>query len=154
MNQTTVLKRTILALLALVFLLSCTACGKSAKVEKAEEESAFASYFTDKLYAVSQNYHPGTAGCSLVAATLAAEIMDLFTEYAPSAELIKNCMKEFTETLTDETFSDSISAIISAAEQLNGENGKDFLDSSGYTGDGYPWNAEKMAECFAAMKLS
>jgi len=164
------MKKIIVLLLALAMVLSFTACGKKtgpaeetatpakdAATVKAEEESAFSAEFTDKLYAIQQNYHMGTAGSSLKAATLAAEIMDIFTEHKPSAELIKNCVKEFTETLSGEAlteYPEQIDGVIGASEQINGENGKALLDDCGYTGNGYPWDAEKMAECFAAMKIS
>lgn len=150
------MKKTLILLLVLAMLLSASACGKKQEEPKIDPNSSFAADFTDKLFAIQQNYHNGVAGCSLTAAALAAEIMDIFTQSSPSEALIKSAVKEFAETLSGDAaaeFPSQIDAIVSAAEQLNAENGKDLLDICGYTGSGYPWNAESMAKCFAAMKL-
>ena len=151
MTKTTKIKKILVLLLAAAMLLSMTGC--TSKKAKAQAESAFAADFTDKLYAVSKNYHPGTAGCSLTAACLAAEIMDIFTQSSPSSDVISAAVKEFADTLTgDEAaeFPEQLAAIVSASEELSGEYGKDLLDSCGYAGTGYPWDFAKMAECFAA----
>lgn len=151
------MKQTLILILTLTLLISCSACGKKQEEPRIDPNSSFAADFTDKLYAIQQNYHSGVAGSSLRAAALAAEVMDIFTQSSPSESLIKDAMKEFAETLSGDAaaeFPSQIDAIISASEQLTAENGKDLLDSCGYVGNGYPWKAESMAKCFAAMKLS
>lgn len=151
------MKKMLILVLTLAMLLSCSACGKKTEEPRIDPDSSFAADFTDKLYAIQQNYHAGVAGCSLRAAALAGEIMDIFTQSSPSETVIKNAVKEFTETLSGDALSEfpsQIDGIISASEQLTAENGKDLLDSCGYTGSGYPWDADSMAKCFAAMKLS
>ena len=151
------MKKSILIILAIAMLLSLAACGKKEAEEPfIDPNSSFAADFTDKLYAIQQNYHPGTAGCSLTAAALAAEIMDIFTEYHPSEKLIRDVVKEFADSLKGDAAAEypaQIDAVISASEQLNAENGKDLLDSCGYAGSGYPWNAEEMAKYFSAVQI-
>ena len=148
------MKKTMVLLLAVLLTISAVGCGKNEP--KIDPDSSFAADFTDKLYAIQQNYHSGTAGCSLRAAALAAEIMDIFTQSDPSEKLIKNTVKEFAETLSgDEAkeFPSQIDAIIEASDLLTKEDGKGLLDDCGYNGQGYPWNADRMTKCFAAMKL-
>lgn len=152
--------------LAAAMLLSCTACSLSIKKESAADPSeavpsfdpdaAFAADFTDKLYAVSQDCHPGTAGSSLRAAALAAEMMDIFTQFNPSADVIRSAVKEFAETLTGDAAADfpvQLEAVSGASVSLTAEGGKELLDCCGYAGQGYPWDADAMAACFAAVKL-
>ncbi|MDO5444259.1 MAG: hypothetical protein Q4F31_01390 [Eubacteriales bacterium] len=151
------MKKIFILTLTLAMLFSCSACGKKEAEPRIDPNSSFAADLTDKLFAIQQNYHSGVAGCSLRAAALAAEVMDIFTQGNPSEALIKDAVKEFAETLSGDAaaeFPSQIDAIIAASELLTAENGKDLLDSCGYTGSGYPWNTDNMAKCFAAMKLS
>lgn len=117
---------------------------------------AFAAEFTDLLSDLQQNYHGGTAGCSLRAAAIAAEMMDIFTLHSPSSELIRNTVTEFYGTLSGDAaaeFPSQLEGIVSSSDYITDENGKDLLDSCGYTGQGYPWDAAKMEECFAAVRI-
>ena len=116
----------------------------------------FAAEFTDQLFDMQQNYRGGTAGCSLRAAAIAAKMMDVFTVHSPSSELIRNTVTEFYGTLSGDAaaeFPSQLEDIVSSASGITGENGKDLLDSCGYTGQGYPWDAAKMDECFAAVRI-
>lgn len=156
------MKKIMILVLTIAMVLSLAACGAKKAEEPAKEagpvqteaDSSFAADFTDKLYAIQQNYHNGTAGSSLKAAALAAEIMDIFKEANPSVELVAGCLKEFAETLTGEAaaeYPEQLAAIAGAAEQLCSENGKGLLEDCGYNGTGYPWDAEQMTKLFGAM---
>ena len=145
------MKKILCVLLALAMVFALCACGKSSKMS-AEDESAFCADFTDKLYAISQNYHPGTAGCSLTGAELAAEIMDVFTQFKPTAELVKKAFDEFKSSLDADAqanFTEQLSGIAGAFTSLSGENAEGLLSDCGYTGEG-KWDISALTPLFDA----
>lgn len=121
-----------------------------------EAEGSFAADFTDILYDIQQNYHVATAGCSLNAARLAGECMDLFTVQQPKAEDVSAVLAEFASSLSGAeaaAYPQQLEGIISGGQTLLSENGAGMLESCGYESEWYPWDAAQMEPLLAAMKL-
>lgn len=129
-----------------------TAAQDGAAGEAASEaREALTAILTD----ISENYHPGTAGCSLTSARLAGQLLDWYDAFRPAAEDIAAGMKDFLAGM------DGVSAATFVAEQLPGvyasvsevlgETGKDLLESAGYTPTSFPWSAEDAKAAFSAL---
>ena len=120
-------------------------------------DDSFGTVFAGILSDMQQNYHGGTAGCSLVSARYAAIFMDLFTEDKPEADIIRQQVLSLEETLTAderEEFPAQLQEIAAAAEGLFEEGGEAVLSDCGYEPIFYPWDYEAMSACFEAMQLA
>ena len=85
----------------------------------------------------------GTAGSSLKAAKLAAELLDWGAASKLSAEEIKaEVVTWLTPKGNDEqsAFAEKYSAVKNAVSQITGDNGRELLNEAGVTDSHYPWN--------------
>ena len=85
----------------------------------------------------------GTAGSSLKAAKLAAELLDWCAASKLSAEEIKaEVVTWLTPKGNDEqsAFAEKYSAVKNAVSQITGDNGRELLNEAGVTDSHYPWN--------------
>lgn len=101
-----------------------------------------------------QNYHPGTAGCSLTAARLAGTLLDWYAAAQPDAAAITAATQEFYGTL-DVTqavdFAEQLGGVYSVAQELLSDTAADFLESAGYAPTAFPWTEAAVTDLFTAL---
>ena len=117
----------------------------------AKQEAAL----TELLQSVSDDCHPGSAGCSLTGVKLAGQLLDWNAAAALSADQITETARTFYAGLSASAakdFEDQIGLVYSSASKdLQGDSAKDAMDSAGYTPTAYPWAAADMTALFTAL---
>ena len=106
------------------------------------------------LNEINTDVQPGTAGSSLKAVKVAANLLDWGTETCLSQEEIKSeTVRWLSDKGNDEQveFSQKMADVYDAYQELLGENAEELLLSAGYTGKGYPWGSSKV-EAIEAIK--
>ena len=106
----------------------------------------------DALCDLFNNYHEGTAGCSLTGARIAAAIVDFSISNGLNA--VRSGAAAFDlgdETEFGEKFSDKLAMMYETAMGLYGESGKALLSDGGYTPVHYPYGAKDVRGTFAAI---
>ncbi len=105
----------------------------------------------DALCDLFNNYHEGTAGCSLTGARIAATIMDF--SLTNGMDAVRSGAAAFDlgeETEFGEKLTDKLTAMYETAMGLYGESGKNLLADGGYTPVHYPYRSDANAEHFLA----
>lgn len=147
------MKKLIMIALACVLALSVCGCAK-AKQETAPADAEFSAKFVALLEDIRDNFHPGTAGASLKGAKEAAEAADLFAQYKPTAEQVKQCVKTFKEEKVDadsrDLFDEQLDGIVGSFSYITGEDGEGILADAGYQSAGLDWD-DDVAKLFEAM---
>ncbi|MBQ6568783.1 MAG: hypothetical protein IJL87_00850 [Clostridia bacterium] len=131
-------------ILATLLLLPLCACGKKA-CNSENTNAALSSELTAVLKDMHESYFPQTAGSSLTAARLAAQLADLFAKYNPKPEEIKSTVKAYYDTLDaegKELFAQQINDIAGSFNTISDENALTVLEDAGYTPQSYPWSDE------------
>ena len=106
----------------------------------------------DALCDLFNNYHEGTAGCSLTGARIAATIMDF--SLTNGMDAVRSGAAAFDlgeETEFGEKFTDKLTAMYETAMGLYGESGKNLLTDGGYTPTNYPYSAKDVREAYTAI---
>lgn len=106
----------------------------------------------DALCDLFNNYHEGTAGCSLTGARIAATIVDFSIENGVDA--VRSGATAFDlgeETEFGEKLTDKLTMMYETAMGLYGESGKNLLTDAGYTPAHYPYSAKDVREAFTAI---
>ena len=101
----------------------------------------------DALCDLFNNYHEGTAGCSLTGARIAATIMDF--SLTNGMDAVRSGAAAFDlgeETEFGEKLTDKLTAMYETAMGLYGESGKNLLADGGYTPAHYPYSAKDVRE--------
>lgn len=93
------------------------------------------------LTEIRDNYHPGTAGCSLTAARLAAQAMDRYKSINNHAIAAATAaaLDAAPEDPDGITFPEKLTDIFTSAISLYGESGLMLLSDSGYAPLAYPY---------------
>ena len=111
----------------------------------------FAAEFVEYLEDVTENFHPGTAGSSLVRVRYTAELADLFAKYKPDPAQVTSQIEVYIYQALDEEgeemFKEQLGSIAGGYEYLSTEDGKNMLEDSGYESAGYEWD-DTVAELF------
>lgn len=119
-------------------------------------EGDITGFMQDSLSAIQQGYFPGSAGSSLVGATYAAQLADLFTGVRPSAENVAQEVHTFAATLSVEDrilFATQLFGVKNSFQEL-ATNGIGILETAGATAVLYPWDNATLSTLFSSMVLS
>ena len=106
----------------------------------------------DALCDLFNNYHEGTAGCSLTGARIAATIMDF--SLTNGMDAVRSGAAAFDlgeETEFGEKLTDKLTAMYETAMGLYGESGKNLLADGGYTPTHYPYSAKDVRDAYTAI---
>lgn len=106
----------------------------------------------DALCDLFNNYHEGTAGCSLTGARIAATIMDF--SLTNGMDAVRSGAAAFDlgeETEFGEKLTDKLTAMYETAMGLYGESGKNLLADGGYTPAHYPYSAKDVRDTYTAI---
>ena len=105
------------------------------------------------LLSVRDDYRPGTAGSSLTAIRLAAEIMDWYGTYG-STNMAWETMMALGDPGADAAgtpYADKLEAVYAAAVGLYGHSGEMALSDCGYTAVCFPYEMSDVREVFDAL---
>lgn len=106
------------------------------------------------LAKVAEHYHTGTAGCSLVGAGLAGELLDWYSGSDADAETIRAAAQTYYDGL-DETqqaaFGEQLTSLSALSYELVGENAASVLEEAGYQPGTFPWSAQLQQTLFGAL---
>jgi hypothetical protein len=122
----------------------------AAESPSAESGQTLESILTD----LSENYHSGTAGCSLTAAKYAGEILDWSATAESASDTARETVKQVYASLSADAaaeFGSQVNDVYAAAKQLCGDGGSDLLGSCGYQAKSFPWDQASMESVFTAM---
>ena len=138
------MKRMIVILLSVCML--CTSYGTLAESNADPIDSQLLSI----LESIRDDYHPGTAGCSLTATRLAAEIMDWYITLGNTniAVLTMRSIDTTQASFDDIDYSEKLMDIYEAAISLYGESGRMRIDDCGYEPVAYPYTMSAVKEVF------
>ena len=106
------------------------------------------------LDAVRTRVFPGTAGSSLSAAACAAKLADFFTEHGTEPDAVESTVQSMLAALDGEDkalFEMQLDAVAGAFSALTGENGAGLLEDCGYESAHFPWEGERVKNCFVAL---
>ena len=136
------MKKIIAAALCLVMVLALCACGSTAKPDASSQPSKTPDATTEltaMLTKIKDDYHSGTAGSSLTAASIAGEMLDWYIAAMPAAGDVTAEATAFCAALDSSAksaFIENLGEIYAAAMDTCGSTGKDLLSSAGYTPKG------------------
>lgn len=136
--------------LALLCLLAC-ACGSAAQQPQEPEANAELTALLEK---VDTDYHPGTAGCSLVGAGLAGRLLDWYAGSDAGEDTVRATAKAYYDGLDSErqeTFGELLVSVSELSYELIGENAASLLETAGYEATAFPWSAEAQQTLFGAL---
>ena len=122
--------------------------------EQTDSEKGSAAALTVILTSIKEDYHPGTAGCSLVATELAGKLLDWNSECAIDDETLKTTVHDFFAALGNDdatTYVEQLNEVYYAAGTITGENAESALEAAGYEAEFYPWSAEDMYSLFTTI---
>ena len=100
---------------------------------------------------ISQNYFPGTAGCSLRSARMAAVLLDWNALNNPAPDAIIKTAQAFASSLQGEAaqmLPEQLSDVYNAADALLQPDAADLLESAGYAPQAFPWTEEDVRTVF------
>ena len=120
----------------------------------APPENLLPAGFSEIMSGISQNYHQGTAGCSLSAAAYAARLLDWCTDANISADEIKQSVSAFAGGLSGDAageFPSQIEGILNAVKQVTAKDGAALLLDCGYASMKYPWDAGVVSNLISAL---
>jgi len=120
------------------------------EIEAEGKSEEAAARLSDLLLDISEHYHPGTAGCSLVAAKYAGTLLDLNAEYAPEFEHVGDASSRFYFSLDQAAaaqFRAQLNDVCDAALLLAANESADLMESAGFAPQYAPWDAAS-AELF------
>ena len=106
----------------------------------------------DALCDLFNNYHEGTAGCSLTGARIAATIMDF--SLTNGMDAVRSGAAAFDlgeETEVGEKLTDQLTAMYEPAMGLDGESGKNLLADGGNTPAHNPYSAKDVRDTYTAI---
>lgn len=119
----------------------------------AETAPAADTALSDLLYAVWDEYRPGTAGSSLTALRLAAQIMDWYNSAGSTNTAYETAasMGDPGPDAAGSDYLDKLEAVYSAAVGLWGHYGESALADCGYAAQSFPYEMSDVKEVFDAL---
>ena len=136
-----------------LFGVLCEGCGL--EMPSAPEETVSSDDDLAQLLAkVAEHYHPGTAGCSLVGAGLAGELLDWYAESNAEEDVIRVTAQTYCDGLDEterETFGEQLVNVSTISYDLVGANAESLLEAAGYEAAHFPWSAEAQQTLFGAL---
>lgn len=141
------MKRMISLLLAVLLCLggcSKTDAATTEPTDTSAEQAALAELLTE----IDNTVFPGTAGSSLNAACMAANLLDWSRSTTLDEDTIAAVTMTAMETARKDdpaSFAEKMQSVYTAYEQLMSPAGEEILSSCGYTGSGSPWMEEDAA---------
>ena len=132
------------AILLCIFLLA----GIGASAEGQTDDDLLAI-----LTEIRDDYHPGTAGCSLTAARLAAQVMDRYKSINDHgiAAATAAALDLSPEDPDGITFPEKLADIFTSAISLYGESGQMLLSDAGYEPLAYPYEMRDVNALFSGL---
>ena len=136
------MKRLLILLLTLCLLILC-GCG--AAESETDESDAYdaATELLPLLSDIRARVQPGTAGSSLTAQQLAAQLLDWSMQTGAGKAQVRAAVGEFLASLDDSERSEfalQMGAVQSAVDRLLGENSEALMEDIGGTeGTHWPW---------------
>lgn len=151
-NETN-MKRLWILLFSAVLLLSLVACSPAQTDPEPEAQPDEA--LTTLLTQISKDYHPGSAGCSLVAASLTGQILDWYAQTGEDAAAIATVTAaDYYAQLNPEQaleFERQLGGMYTISEQLLGDMGASLIETAGYEPESYPWEDADNQALFDAL---
>lgn len=124
------------------------------EIETEGERSAAFDELTALLSDISENYHPGTAGCSLSAAKYAGMLLDINAEYASEFEQAGVAANEFYYSLNEaerETFTVQLGDVYKTALLLAKGESADLIETAGFAPQFAPWDEDSATLFFSGL---
>lgn len=115
-------------------------------------DDSFSAALNGVLADLQENYHGATAGCSLRGTAFACQLMDLFTEDAPSPDEVKSAVSGFAASLDSADkaeFTNQMSDVAAYVKEVL--NNPDMVDGCGYEPFYAPYDASAMTPYIEAL---
>lgn len=119
-------------------------------------DPAAAARLRDMFDRIIEDYYPGTAGSSLTAARLAAELADVIAESGFSPEQVEWITYYYARSMDASMasyFGQQMDAIIASFDYIRTESGSGLLADSGYESAYYPWDDGVVEQCVHAIPI-